>query len=84
MAHICPKYLPKNLFKNLHAWAIGLFLIIRKLGYDVYLLHLSNHMNISYVFNVEDLLPYEGTFEPPTLPFGDHASTLIPKAPYFS
>ena len=42
--------------------------IIRKLRSNAYLLDLPNDMDISPVFNVEDLLPYRGTFEPSTLP----------------
>ena len=41
--------------------------IIRKLGYNAYLLNLPNDMDINHVFNIEDLLPYRGTFEPSTL-----------------
>ena len=29
---------------------------------------MPNDIDINHVFNIEDLLPYRGTFEPPTLP----------------
>ena len=41
-------------------------------------------MDISPVFNVEDLLPYRGTFEPSTLPFSvstGEASKCAPPMP---
>ena len=47
---------------------MGPYSIIRKMGSNAYLLDLPNDMDISPVFNVEDLLPYRGTFEPSTLP----------------
>lgn len=42
-----------------------------------------DRMNINYVFNVEDLLPYQGIFEPPILPSGDFVGTSIPRALHF-
>ena len=47
---------------------MGPYSIIRKMGSNAYLLNLPNDMDIGLVFNVEDLLPYRGTFEPSTLP----------------
>ena len=47
---------------------MGPYSIIRKLGSNAYLLDLPNDMDISPIFNVEDLLPYRSTFEPCTLP----------------
>ena len=38
------------------------------MGSNAYLLDLPNDINISHVFNVENLLPYRGTFELSTLP----------------
>ena len=66
MIRIHPKQLPKNSCKKLHVQAIGPFPIIKKFRPNAYLFNLVNHMNISPIFNVEDLLPYYGTFEPPT------------------
>ena len=42
---------------------MSLYSIIRKLGSNAYLLDLPNDMDISPVFNVEDLLSYRDTFE---------------------
>ena len=68
MVRILPKRNPITFSKKIYARAMGLYSIIRKLGSKVYLLDLPNDMDISPVFNVEELLSYQGTFEPSTLP----------------
>ena len=68
MVCIRPERIPKTFSKNLYARAMDPYYIIRKLGSNAYLLDLPNDMDISPVFNIEDLLPYRGTFEPSTLP----------------
>ena len=60
---------------------MGPYSIIRKLGSPIYLLDLPNDMDFSHVFNVEDLLPYRGTFEPSTLPSSVSASETSNGAP---
>ena len=50
--------IPKTCSKKLYARAMGPYSIIRKMGSNAYLLDLPNDMDISPVFNVEDLLPY--------------------------
>ena len=69
MVHIHLERIPKKFSKKLYARAMGPYSIIRKMGSNAYLLDLPNDMDISPVFNVEDLLPYRGTFEPSTFPF---------------
>ena len=69
MVRIRPERITKTFSKKLYARAMGPYFIIRKMGSNAYLLDLPNDMDISSVFNVEDLLPYRGTFEPSTLPF---------------
>ena len=68
MVCIHPERIPKTFSKKLFARAMCPYSIICKLGSNAYLLDLPNDMDISHVFNVEDLLPYRGTFEPSTLP----------------
>ena len=68
MVCIRPERIPKTFSKKLYARAMGPYSIIRKLGFNAYLFYLSNDMDISLVFNVEDLLPYQDTFEHSTLP----------------
>ena len=68
MVRILPERIPKMFSKKLYVRAMGPYSIIRKMGSNAYLLDLPNDMDISPVFNVEDLLPYRGTFEPSTLP----------------
>ena len=58
MVHIRPERILKKFSKNLYARAMGPYTIISKLGSIAYLLDLSNDMDISHVFNIEDLLPY--------------------------
>ena len=58
MVRIHPERIPKTFSKKLYARVMGPYSIIRKLGSYAYLLDLPNDMDISPVFNVEDLLPY--------------------------
>ena len=69
MVRIRPERIPKMFSNKLYARAMGPYFIIRKLGSNTYLLDLLNDMDISPIFNVEDFLSYQGTFEPSTLPF---------------
>ena len=84
MIRIHPKRIPKTFSKKHYARAMGPYSIIRKLGSNVYLLDLPNDMDISPVFNVEDLLPYRNTFKPSTLPSSvsvGEASKVAPTMP---
>ena len=51
------------------------------MGSNAYLLNLPNDIDISHVFNVENLLPYRGTFEPSTLPSSVSAGEASKGAP---
>ena len=73
--------IPKMISKKLYARAMGPYSIIRKMGSNAYLLDLPNDMDISYVFNVENLLPYRGTFELSTLPSSVSAGEASKGAP---
>ena len=73
--------IPKTFSEKLYARAVAPYSIIHKLGSNVYLLDLPNDMEISSIFNVEDLLPYRGTFEPSTLPFSVSAGETSKGAP---
>ena len=81
MIRIRPERIPKTFSKKLYARAMGPYSIIRKLRSDAYLFYLPNDMDISHVFNVEDLLPYRGTFEPSTLPSSVFAGETSKGAP---
>ena len=63
-----------NSFKKLHS-RIGPFPIIQKLNFKAYIFDLSSDSNISFVFNVENLTPYHGIFEPP---LSTNVSNLTP------
>ena len=58
IVRICLKRILKMFSKKLYARAIGPYYIIHKLGSNTYHLDLLNDMDISPVFNIEDLLPY--------------------------
>ena len=81
MVHICLERIPKMFSKKLYARAMGPYSIIRKMRSNAYLLNLPNDIDISPVFNVEDLLPYRGTFEPSTLPSSVSAGEVSKGAP---
>ena len=81
MVRIRPERIPKTFSKKLYARAMSPYSIIRKMGSNAYLLDLPNDMDISSIFNVEDLLPYRGTFEPSTLPFSVSAGEASKGAP---
>ena len=81
MVFIRPERIPKIFSKKIYTRAIGPYTIIRKLGSNAYLLDLPNDMDISHVFNVEDLLPYRSTFEPFTLPSSVSAGETSKGAP---
>ena len=51
------------------------------MGSNAYLLHLPNYIDVSHVFNVEDLLPYRDTFDPSTLPSSVSAGEASKGAP---
>ena len=57
MVRIRPERIPKTLSKKLYVRAMGPYSIIHKLRSNAYLLDLPNYMDISPVFNVEELLP---------------------------
>ena len=81
MVHILLERIPKTFSKKLYARAMGPYSIIRKLRSNAYLLDLPNDMDISHVFNVEDLLPYQDTFKPSTLPCSVSAGEVSKGAP---
>ncbi|KAI9165825.1 hypothetical protein LWI28_021185 [Acer negundo] len=64
MVCICPARFPPHYVKKLHAHAIGPFCVLKRLGSNAYLLDLLADLTISLAFNISDLYPYQGTFEP--------------------
>lgn len=67
IVRLAPERFPKHAAKKLCTKSLGPFPIIKQLGTNAYLLELPTHLNISPVFNIADLYPYRGTFEPPVL-----------------
>ena len=81
LVRIRPERIQKMFSKKLYARSIGPYSIIRKLGSNAYLIDLLNDTDISYIFNVDDLLPYRDTFESSTLSYSvsvDKASKCAP------
>ena len=76
IVRIRPEIIQKTFSKKLYARVMGPYFIIRKLRSNAYLLDLPNDMDISPIFNVKDLLPYQDTFEPSTL----HSNVFADKA----
>ena len=81
MVRIRSERIPKTFSKKLYARVMSPYSIIRKMGSNAYLLDLPNDVDINPVFNVEDLLPYRGTFEPSTLPSSVSAGEANKGAP---
>ncbi|PON54883.1 histone H3-K9 methyltransferase, partial [Trema orientale] len=82
MVRVAPERFPKHAVKKLHAHFIGPFPVIRKLCANAYMLDLPPNLSISLIFNIADLSPYHGTFEPPVLLSSvSHPSTKVPPIP---
>ena len=74
MVRIRLEKIQKTFSKIFYARVMGPYSIIHKLISNTYLFDLPNDMDISHVFNIEDFLPYRGTFESSTLSFSVSAS----------
>ena len=85
MVHIRLERIPKMFSKKLYAKAMGPYSIICKLGSNAYLLDLPNYLDISHVFNVEDLLPYRDTFKPSSVFVGETSkgAPIVPSLQYY-
>ena len=84
MVCILPERIQKTFSQKLYARAMGPYSITRKLGSNAHLLDFPNDIDISPVFNIEDILPYRGTFKPSTLPscvFAGETSKGAPTIP---
>lgn len=62
-----PERFPKGVFQKLHHRRAGPFKILQKLGLNAYHLELPSNLQISPVFNIEDLTAYNGHMEDPVL-----------------
>ena len=78
------KEFQKRFQKKVYVRAMSPYSIIRKMESNAYLLDLLNDMDISHVFNVDDLLPYRGTFESSTLSYSVFAGEASKCAPTMS
>ena len=60
MVRIKPERFPKGVFKKLHSRKMGPFKVLQKISSNAYVLELPTDMNISNIFNIEDLTLYPG------------------------
>ena len=89
MVRIRFKRIPKTFSKIFYSRATSPYYVVHKLRSNAYLLDLPNDMDISLVFNVDDLLSYRYTFEPSTSPSSMPAgearicALIVPSLQYF-
>ena len=78
------RFLPGTV-KKLHARSVGPFKILNKLNVDIYIIYLPKDFDISYTFNIEDLVNYKGLNFNPNNPLVDKPSpelfSVIPSLP---
>jgi len=86
------RFLPGTV-KKLHVRSGGPFQILKKINSNAYVVDLPPDFDISCTFNVEDLVPYRGTFDTSSDPFMDEPTqdllsesspllSLLPKLPH--
>jgi len=63
--------------KKLHVRSAWLFQILKRINSNAYVVDLLPDFGISCTFNVEDLVPYRGTFDIPSGPFMDEPTRDI-------
>ena len=80
-----PERFPPGTVKKLHARSAEPFQIIKKINSNTYVVDLPPDFGISCTFDIEDLVPYRGTFDIPSDSFVDEptqdlfsASPLLP------
>ena len=84
MVRMRPERFPPGTVKKLHARSAGPFKIIKKINSNAYVVDLPPDFGISCTFNVEDLVPYRGTFDTPSDPFVDEPSQDLPtESPHY-
>ena len=60
MVQIHPKRFPQRIVKKLHARSVGPLKILTKLNDNTYVTNLLEDFEISFTFNIEDLVDYKG------------------------
>lgn len=63
MVHLEQKRFSKGKHKKLHSQTVGPSNRLTRLGHNAYVLKLSEGLNISLIFNVEDITIYHGHYE---------------------
>ena len=84
MVRMRPERFPPGTVKKLHARSTGLFKILKKINSNAYVVDLPLDFGISCTFNVEDLVPYRGTFDTSSDPFVDEPTQdLLSESPHY-
>ena len=84
MVRLWQERFPPGTLKKLHARSAGPFKVIKKIGYNVYVLDLPSDLGISSTFNVSDLVEYKEPIMIPSEPFEPEPiieSESIPECP---
>jgi len=82
MVRMRPERFPLGTVKKLHALSAWPFKIFKKINSNAYVVDLSPDFGISCTFNVEDLVPYRGTFNTPSDPFMNESNQdLLSESP---
>ena len=76
-----PERFPPRTVKKLYARSAGPFKILKKINSNAYVVDLPPDFRISCTFNVEELVPYRGTFDTPSDPFVDEPSQDLSERP---
>ena len=74
MVRMRPERFPPGTVKKLHARSAEPFKILKKINSNAYVVDLPPDFGISCTFNVEDLVPYRGTFDTASDLFVDEPS----------
>jgi hypothetical protein len=67
MVHLKKARLQKGIPTKLQMRRIGPCKILEKYGQNAYKIDLPNHLDISPIFNVQDLIPYKGPVIPESI-----------------
>ena len=78
MVQIKPEHYPKGTYKQLHLRSAGPYKVLKKINSNAYVLDLPKDMEISNVFNVEDLTMYHYNDD---VEYADATTIHLPPAP---
>ena len=83
MVRMRPERFPPGSVKKLHARSAGPFKILKKINSNAYVVDLPPDFGFSCTFNVEDLVPYRGTFDTPSDSLVDEPTQDLSESPHY-